>query len=127
MDKKTTMIIFDENSTETKRVFDDNWETESRVITQTATEENLINIEVADTGVNSVYIGDQNERLQRVETNGGICFSSATFIEITKVMSISSTSNLEQNIDDTDKIGSSVITRVNANKIKRLIRLGIHF
>jgi len=49
MDKKT-LVIFDNDSTETKQVFDNYWEIEKRVVTQTATEENLISAERTDTG-----------------------------------------------------------------------------
>jgi len=124
MDKKT-LVIFDNDSTETKQVFDNYWEIEKRVVTQTATEENLISAERTDTGSRLVYIGDQKGIQQYVEANGEIYFSSAVFVTITRAMvSVSLTSNFVQNVDIINKIQNP---RRTTSKIRRLKRLGIHF
>lgn len=124
MDKKT-LVIFDIDSTGTKQVFDNNWEIESRVITQTATEENLIFAEKIDSGSRLIYIGDQKEIQQRVEVNGGFYFSSAVFITITQAMvSASLTSSFGQNTGTINKIENP---RIVTNKIRKLKCLGVHF
>lgn len=124
MDRKT-LVMFDDDSTAARHVFNNNWEIENRVITQTATEENLISVERTDTGSSSVYIGDQKEIQQCVEANGGIYFSSANFIAVNQAMiSLTITSDFKQHTNAVDKIESP---RRTVSKIKKLNSLGIHF
>lgn len=124
MDKKT-LVMFDNGSTAAKQVFDSNWAIESRVVTQTATEENLIFAEKTDTGSRSIYIGDQKEIQRRIEVNGGIYFSSADFVAINQAMvSASVTSSPEQNTGIINTIENPIRA---ASKLKKLRRLGIHF
>jgi len=109
--------MFDSGSTEARQIFSNNWRIESRVIVQTTSEENFISLEKNDSGSSSVYIGDEKPQQKRIEFNDGIYFSSADFIEITKIMTI---------ISSTSGSLEKIITRRNAKKIKRLYRLGIH-
>lgn len=122
MNRKQTILVFDDNSTKSRQIFEEFWRADSSITTQTATEENLVDIEKNDNGAITVYIGDDKTTQQRLEVNGGTYLSSATFCIITQVF-VSHTANQSS----VCIVNNSVISRINAGKIKKLNRLGIYF
>ena len=121
--KTNTVVMFDNYSTETKQIFDKNWYTENRVITQTASEDNLTLLEKNDTATKSIYIGDEKNVKEIIELNGGVCFTSAEFIALSQVIDSTSSNFCGDSIDKVKGINN----RRHANKIKRLNKLGVHF
>lgn len=126
--KPKIFILFDSLTSEVNTTFQKNWVNngEKEVVTLTATDGTITSLEKNNTLTclkDVVYMGDRQTTNKRIETDGGICFSTAEFVNLSTTLS---NNDLGEKCLGINSEKNNPYSYRGVDKIKKLNRMGLY-